>query len=141
MNEIEAIAARHIRAPALIERKPDCCDWCLVQWPCDAAVLLAALRAAEQELADMGDRLHGAGFEDAILLAEAVKPFEARADAAEVREARLREAAQALVDSAVLVPMEREDDDDGPAEFWCVHPDPLAECRAALASTEEPRHE
>ena len=61
--------------------------------------------------------------------------------AAEDQHARLRkvrEAAQALVDSAVLVPMEREDDDDGPAEVWCVHPDPLTDCRVALASTEEP---
>lgn len=47
---------------------------------------------------------------------------------------RLREALRRLVDSAVLVPMDREDDDDGPAEVWVVHPDPLEEARAALAA-------
>ncbi|HSW42121.1 MAG TPA: hypothetical protein VLM76_06400 [Patescibacteria group bacterium] len=48
--------------------------------------------------------------------------------------ARLRAieaAAREAVHSIVAVPMER-DDDDGPAEVWCVHPDPLAALRAAL---------
>ena len=50
----------------------------------------------------------------------------------------LRDAAQAVVDSAVRVPFEREDDDDGPADGWCVHPDALDALRAALAETAEP---
>lgn len=50
----------------------------------------------------------------------------------------LRDAARAVVGSAVLVPMEREDDDDGPAEAWCVHPDALDALRAALDGTADP---
>jgi len=46
----------------------------------------------------------------------------------------LREALKRLVDSAVLVPMAAEDDDDV-AECWVVHSDPLEEARAALRST------
>ncbi|HSW43837.1 MAG TPA: hypothetical protein VLM76_15170 [Patescibacteria group bacterium] len=53
-----------------------------------------------------------------------------RADLARLRaiEAAAREAAHSIV----AIPMERDDDDDSPAEVWCVHPDPLAALRAAL---------
>ena len=109
-------------------------------------VLLAALRAAEAELRDMGDRLHGAGFEDAILLAEAVKPFEARAIAAEQGVERLREALDQQARRVEgFARAHREDARSGPDAVRSMYASFVAACdgwaaaaRAALASTEEP---
>ncbi len=81
--DLDAIRARHVRLPGDGTMAPEGTDYCgldLVSWPCDTAVVLAALEERVTFDEELRRRM------------DAVRPLRAKLDAAEAREAKLREA-------------------------------------------------
>ncbi len=118
-SDIDIIRARHVERFALQSRRAKVCDAESMPWPCDTAIVLAALDDCNHAISTMSDEM---GLEIGLAIE---------------REARLRAAAQDYIDHDWLLTNDVPMNESERQYAWKGYEERRAALRAALATLDD----